>query len=247
MALSFLPLAVRSEQCRLTANAYTTAYSLPKNINLIPSQWTTQSSTVISYNWGVLGVDDSTFQATEFTFNCRPRDGVDYDKVYYTVYIRDANGTLIFQSRNVKANTTVKFTTNPYTIPYSQIAYRVELLVFMFDGSWLYRDDIVSSSLTLQLNCLEQVEENTLPSEWLTTVTNNIENPFETMTTIVPPEMAPEIITDIDLSPLVTIPEKITFAINMFLVTVGQLLQLKYMTFTISFILIVCLFAWLLH
>lgn len=216
---------------------------MPKNINLISSSWTTQSNTVISYNWGVLGVDNSTFQATEFTFNCRPRDGVDYDKVYYTVYIRDSYGSLIFQSRNVKANTTVKFTTNPYTIPYSQIAYRVELLVFMVDGSWIYRDDITSSSLTLQLNCLEQVESNTLPAEWLQSTAATTTSPFSTMTTI-----ASDLVADEDfVAQNLTTPPWIEGAVAQILALVSQIIQLRYVRFILGFVIVVSLVAWFLH
>lgn len=191
----------------------------------------------------MLGVDDSTFQATEFTFNCRPRDGIDYDKVFYTVYIRDTNNNLIFHSRNVRANTSVKFTSNPYTIPYSQIAYRVEILVFMEDGSWLYRDDITSSSLTLQLNCLEQVEENTLPAEWLQSTAATTTSPFSTMTTI-----ASDLIPDDQMiEQNLTTPPWIEGAVAQILALVSQIIQLRYIRFLLGFVIIVSLVAWFLH
>lgn len=243
MALSFLLLVARSEPCKLTANAYTTAYSLPKNINLISSQWTSGGGTVITYNWGVLGVDDCTFQATEFTFNCRPRDGIDYDKVYYTVKIKDSYGSVIYQNKNQQANTTAKFTSNPYTIPYSDIAYRIEVTVFMVDGSWLYRDDIPYSSLTLQLNCLEQVEENTLPAEWLQSTAATTTSPFSTMTTI-----ASDLIPDDQMiEQNLTTPPWIEGAVAQILALVSQIIQLRYIRFLLGFVIIVSLVAWFLH
>lgn len=243
MALSFSLLVVRSEPYRLTSKAYTNEYRLPKNINLTATQWTTESNNLISYSWGVTGIDDATYQAVSFRLDCMC-SGFDWTELRYNVIIRDNSYNIIYQGPNLPTSTDYTFTSNPYTYGSDTVAFRIQVLLFRADGGWLYKDYINHASLTLNLNVLEQVEENTLPAEWLTTVTNNIDNPFETMTTIVPPEMD---FTDTDLSPLITIPEKITYAINMFLVTVGQLLQLKYMTFTISFILIVCLFAWLLH
>lgn len=237
---------VRSEQCSLTAKAYTASFPDTSTFNILWSQWDYHDSTTLNKNFALVGDGTSSYNVYQLSFSSTYQGNED---LVWGVDIYDSSGNTMLYYGEYNDVGQVLVVGLPTVVPsqysqYTDIVYRCRLYVKKKDGSNIYRDHIHSSNITWYFNRTEDIEQSTLPAEWLTTVTNNIENPFETMTTIVPPEMD---FTDTDLSPFVTIPEKITFAINMFLVTVGQLLQLKYMTFTISFILIVCLFAWLLH
>lgn len=227
-----------------TSKAYSTSYDTQKGQSISSLDWTTSSSQVIDYYWTVYGVNSQSWRVTGFNLSGRYHGSYGNDDVYYTVIIRDSNGAFLYQSADTHIGEPLEFTLSSTNKQGAEVAYNIQVRMFRLNGANIYTDSLPASSVTLFINVTDNVSENTQPAAWYTTVTNNIDDPFQTMTTVVPPEMD---FTDTDLSPLVTIPEKITLAINLFLMSVGQLLQLKYMTFTICFVLIVGLFAWLLH
>lgn len=91
----------------------------------------------------------------------------------------------------------------------------------------------------------QTIEQTTaIPQNWLETTTASFENPMDTYTTIIP--------TDYDISssqydPLLEIPSKIDTAINLIILGFGRIMNFKYITFVVCFVLIVGLVAWLIH
>lgn len=251
LALCFLPLGEKSGLFRKTpAKAYTATFSETSTYNMIWSQWDYGSggSTHLYKEIPLVGDGTSTYNVFQMTFAGEYYGGA---ALQWAVEIMDSSGntrlyTTGAQYYDVNQMLVVGL---PNVTPaqygqHTDIVYRCHIWVKKKNGGNIERSDMYASNFTWYFNRSEEVEENTLPAEWLETTTYYIDNPLSTVTTVIPSDYD---ITTQDVDPFLDIPEKITAAMQGCIFWLGRLLNLKYVTFLLCFVLVVGLVAWLIH
>lgn len=234
---------VRSERCSLTANAYTIANDIPYNRNIADTQWNNDSNQVISYSFGILGRDDAeSIQIFRMQLNGRYVGHLN-DDLAYTVIVKDTNYTQLYHAADTILGESIEVSLPPSSADSTEIAYRIQILVFRTDGSNIYHSDMYRANFTAWLSVVENVPENTLPADWFQSTAATTTSPFNTMTTIAGDLVADEDFVEQNL----TTPPWIEGAVAQILALVAQIIQLKYVRFILGFVIVVSLVAWFLH
>lgn len=242
LVLCFLPLAVRlAQSSSITSKAYQTGYQDTSSFRLIDSQWEYYDSETLYKGIPLVGDGNGTYTCYQVGFVGEYRRSV---PLQYAFDIYDSSGnTRLYSSVYYDAGQLVNVGL-PLVQSTNNIVYRCELYVKLKDGGNIQRTDMYAGAWTWYLNRTTEVSENTLPAEWLETTTYDIDNPLSTVTTVIPSDYD---ITTQDIDPFLEIPEKITAAMQGCIFWLGRLLNLKYVTFLLCFVLIVGLVAWLIH
>ena len=236
---------VRSEHGVLTTNATTYQYYDYTLQNYITStgQWTQEDNYSISrrFNPPVPAVQGQTYQIDKVVFN--GYSGLGYDLLFNVSVFQGS--TKLFESGFAPNNTEISIYTPTLSYGDSPTKYAIVIWVMRADGNQLSRQDMRPSTVNCNARFYQPVEVTTeIPPSWYETTTATFQNPMDTYTTIIP--------TDYDISssqydPLLEIPQKIDTAINFAILGFGRIMNFKYITFVVCFVLIVGLVAWLIH
>ena len=219
----------------------------PKVIN--SGQWSIENNQIISYS----GYYDSRTlrDDLEVRFNQVIWNGTNNnnDELEYGVIFREYNNGSpvdVTESEFVSSGTPIQAYSvwqNNETSINQFFAFKI--FVRRKDGGILTPSDMEASIINLYAVTRSYIVQTTaIPQNWLETTTATFQNPMDTYTTVIP--------TDYDISssqydPLLEIPSKIDTAINFVILGFGRIMNFKYITFVICFVLIVGLVAWLLH
>ena len=222
-----------SGQFRPTANAYENNITAQYVKNTVSSDWAPLGTDKVSISFlaPISDGSDSFYLSFLNAFD-------DGDPIYKRIIGRYTNNTTCFDTGYILGEI------NSISIPYDPNQGDLRII------AWAYRDDngvIDSSNWTggnfiITYNKIAQGTE--IPESWLTNTTYIYDNPVQTVTTVVPADY--DIVTA-DVSPYIAIPQKITDGIDYTLLIIGRLLELRYLSFLICFVLIVGLIAWLIH
>lgn len=238
----------RSERGVLTTNAY-----------LVTQDWVTTSQISTSGQWSV--VDNYTIYRRvnmsytgasvngEVWYNSMIFSGCtnnDYELEYYVKVYNYGTTTLRYESTWIDNNQECALWMSARS---SSSSNTYELYVRRKADENGNRGYLVPSDMRPSVVVFKGVneydyEEQTLPADWFATTSATFVNPMDTYTTIIP--------TDYDISssqydPLLDIPAKIDTAINFAILGFGRIMNFKYITFVVCFVLIVGLVAWLIH
>lgn len=204
-----------------------------------PQQWQQIDNNVICYNL-VTNYATSPSRISQMVFNgCT---ALNYDLEYaLKVYSVEGNNVGLWVETDYKDNGTIfDIATQEWN---ENRRFTIEIYVQRKDGNQLSRQDMKPS--VFQIMRRQSVTLTTaLPQDWLTGTAGTYTTDFSTMTTVVPTVCD---IDDNEFNAFIDIPNKIVAGINLCILGVGSLLNLKYVTFLICFVLIVGLIAWLIH
>lgn len=162
----------------------------------------------------------------------------------YTVIIRGADTSFLYQSADTKIGTPLEFTLSGTNKKGSEVAYNIQVRLFRLNGARIYRDELPASSLTLFYTATDNIQENTSPADWYGTGTAAFHNPIATATTVVPSDYE---IDEDTIEESLDIPQRIISAMGFIIGIFTQILSLKYLTFMVCFGLVVGLLGWFLH
>lgn len=222
-------------------------------------EYSTYSTMSTSNQWGI--IDNYTIRATSSGTGVYSDDdrrlqyvifngysGLNYE-LEYSVVIREYNSsTVLFESgwvpNNEQCSAYAKWDSTTRRPSFEIYVRRNE-----FDDNGnrrtLVPSDMRPSFFRSTWKVNQTIEQTTaIPQDWLTGTAGTYTTDFSTMTTVVPT------ICDIDdneFNAFIDIPNKIVAGINLCILGVGSLLNLKYVTFLVCFVLIVGLVAWLIH
>ena len=238
----------KSEHGALTTNAALLQTDYQYNIwGLLSNSWTQEDNYTISYRGSTqLSIDDDSyvyFNYGEFA----PSTSPDYELEWAVViYNKSDSNSVISESSWYDVNTKINITSQSL---YDEEYFRYKIYLRRKldengDRPQLSRSSMNGAGVTFYGNLFYNEEQQTLPSDWFETTSASFQNPMDTYTTIIP--------TDYDISssqydPLLDIPSKIDTAINFILLGFGRIMNFKYISFLVCFVLIVGLVAWLLH
>ena len=239
----------RSERGVLTTNAdynEIIPWYLNKKIST-PNQWSQIDNYTISYRFnGELpyGPSGYIWQRPEFmTFS--GYSSLNYELIYSVTVWYYNTSTKQFESAWYDNNTKIQINGDMEWSDSPNLINSYEVYVRRKDGSALSRQDMQPCVAVVSGSQARRIAYTTpIPNEWVTGTAGTYTTDISTMTTVVP------IICDIDdtdFNAFIDIPNKIVAGINLCIVGIGSLLNLKYVSFMICFVLIVGLIAWLIH
>lgn len=239
----------RSERGELTTKAdYTNYDTYYEGLSVNSGQWDYDSNTVLYYNFSAQPPSYPVLQkrCISVFFNGTTTNNDDLEFGVITRLWNDTyTGTALSETSWFPANTEVFVRGNilRYTDQYPSTAFTV--FVRRKDGGILTPSSMEASVIMLHNDRQVNIEQTTaIPNDWVTGTSQSFQTDVTTMTTVVPT------ICDIDdneFNAFIDIPNKIVAGLNLCIMGIGSLLNLKYVTFTICFVLIVGLIAWLIH
>lgn len=192
----------------------------------------------------MLGRDDAeSIQIFRMQLNGRYVGHLNED-LAYTVIIKDGNYNQLYHAADTIFGDTIEVSLPPSSAKSDEIAYRIQILVFRTDGSYIYRTDMYKANFTAWLNVVENVPQQTMPSEWLETTTASfVFIPLDTYTTaITVPDADYTLVEEYML-----VPSPIERAYQYISGLMVQILNFRKLLFIIIFNIIIGLAIWLLH
>lgn len=238
----------------------TKAYTVSNDFNIVgristTSQWTVVDNYTINatFNGGAYLSSYGTFDSASWKYaTFSGYSGLGYKLEYSIVVYAYNSNTKLYESAWIP-NDEICYLGVPDWVtsgssntrqPRFEIYLRRNEFNEQGERRWLVPSDMRPSTCIRFLTGYQDIEEQTLPSDWFATTSATFQNPMDTYTTIIP--------TDYDISssqydPLLEIPSKIDTAINFIILGFGRIMNFRYISFVVCFVLIVGLVAWLIH
>lgn len=251
VVLSLLNVA-NSAVGRLTSKAYTASneFNIQGRIST-SGQWSVVDNYTINatFNGGQLLSAFGTFDFASWEYVVfNGYSGLNYKLEYaIEVYAYNSN-TKLFESPWIPNGEICYLAINDWQGSGStntrQPRFEIYLRRNEFDDQgnrrWLVPSDMRPSSFNKFLTGYQNIEQQTLPSDWFATTTQSISS-YTTQTTVV---------TTVDYESYVTtltVPTDVRYALSYFESIIYSLWSLKYIPFIVIFAIIVALCGWLLH
>ena len=206
-------------------------------------QWSIENNNLISYRFSMSINSLYTYCPRYFTFTGTTTNNDELEFGVQTVTFNTNN--VLFETDYYPSNTRLSIYSSWITPVQSNPNDSFIIYVRRKDGGIITPSSMENSSLLIECSYRETIVETTaIPQDWFETTTASFQNPMDTYTTIIP--------TDYDISssqydPLLEIPSKIDTAINFIILGFGRIMNFKYISFVVCFVLIVGLVAWLIH
>lgn len=228
----------------LTTNAYANYSDFSWQYRCIGTQFANVDNYTVSIRFSVAPYDsDSSYAGQRFnsiTFNGSTTNNLQHQELEFSVQVLDYNTENIYYETDwYPVNTLVNIASRTQYRGGERLnSYRI--YIRRADGSQLNRTSMNASVATVYGQTWQNVEEQTLPSDWFQTTTQTIPT-YTTQTTMV---------TTVDyesyLSTL-TVPADVRPAIAQLDQLINDLWSLHYIPFVVCFALIMGLAIWLLH
>lgn len=205
----------------------------------IGSQYTVQTNEKVSTRITLNPPTVNTLYITSVCFNGTTTNG---DELEYFARVYNYNSSyIVSETEWLPANEWCNIFEISYA-PNSNPSGTLEIWLRRKDGGILTPSSLDRTLVTMRARYSTRVQ--TPPADFYATTTATFQNPMDTYTTIIP--------TDYDISssqydPLLEIPSKIDTAINFIILGFGRIMNFKYISFVVCFVLIVGLVAWLIH
>lgn len=235
----------RSELGELTTKAdYNQHFDSSYQRVITSGQWHIENNEIISYNFYLPLPTSGRRKPTGVIWSGTTTNN---DVLEYGIIQRNYNSSYTYQETNYfDCNTLIPVYGNYQSFTDNTAdQYAWTLYVKRKDGGVLTPSSMETSVVSVELYVESVVVYTTaIPQDWLTGTVGNYTTDFATMTTVVPTVCD---IDDTEFNAFIDIPNKIVAGINLCILGVGSLLNLKYVTFLVCFVLIVGLIAWLIH